>query len=382
MDYKKPIKFKYFIGAVFILLIFTLGSFYTSLNFKSNKLYPAKTTFAEISNVNNSNNNYYAIADAADKVGNAVVKVDIVKEVKVENPFNDFNNDPFFKHFFGNDFPFNIKPEPEKGTGSGFIVNKKGYILTNAHVVEEAKKIEVTLADNRKFQGNVIGKDKITDLAVIKIKSEDLPTAILGDSSKLRAGEPAIAIGNPYGYQHTVTAGIISALGRSLDSPTESGNFIQTDASINPGNSGGPLINIKGEVVGVNTAIIPYAQGIGFAIPINTAKEIMQQLIANGKVERAYLGVVVQEITDELKKYFKLPDKKGVLIADVQRNSPAEKAGLQRGDIIKEIDKKEINKPKELQDEVRKHKKGDTIVLLIYRNGHTLFVTTKLALLK
>jgi serine protease Do len=371
-------KTKIIIFAAIILTSFSLGGFYATIKLMSNKINIAEAQQQNItpkSNLSMEN----PIADVAAKVGPAVVKIDIVKEVKMEeNPFKDFENDPFFKHFFGDEIPFNIKPMPEKGTGSGFIINKEGYILTNAHVVEDATEINVTLSDNRKFKGKVVGKDRATDLAVVKIDANNLPVATLGDSSKLRPGDAAIAIGNPYGYSHTVTAGIISALGRSPDNPEEAGNFIQTDAAINPGNSGGPLINIRGEVIGVNTAIIPFAQGIGFAIPINTAKDILEQLIKKGKVERAYLGIYMQSINDELKEYFKLPDKKGVIVADVVNGSPADKAGIQRGDVIKEVDHKKISSPKELQDEVRSHKVGDKIVLLIYRDGHTQFISVKL----
>jgi len=295
-----------------------------------------------------------SIADIAEKVGPAVVNIDTVRMVTTQFP--SFK-DPIFERFFGREFEEFRRTIPQKGTGSGFIINQEGYILTNEHVVRKADKIKVTLSDGREFDGEVIGSDVTSDMAIVKIKADHLPTVTLGNSDELRVGEIVIAIGNPYGLQQTVTMGVVSAKGRSIPTGIEGHvyrNFIQTDTAINPGNSGGPLLNIKGEVVGINTAIIPYAQGIGFAIPINMAKRNIDDLINLGKVRRSWLGVYIQEVTPEIAKQFGLPeDAKGVLVGDVVEDSPAEKAGIKRGDIIVRVNDEEVNSPGELQDKIR-----------------------------
>jgi len=284
---------------------------------------------------------------------------------------------------------------PQSGVGSGFIFDPKGYILTNYHVVEKAKKIEVSLSEGKKYPGKVVGYDKRSDLAVIKIDAENLPYLPLGDSNKLQTGQFAIAIGNPYGLNRTVTLGIVSATDRTIVEPNgvRLENLIQTDAAINPGNSGGPLINIKGEVIGINTAIQSEAQGIGFAIPINTAKSIADKLIKEGKITYPWIGISGYAITPEMLEYIKFGVDKGVVIAQVVPGSPADKAGLKGGnraiyldntqiviggDIITKIDGKIVETMEELRAEVQKHKVGDVVELTYIRNGKEYTVKIKL----
>ena len=310
-----------------------------------------------------------SIADIAEKVGPAVVNIDTVRMVKQGSPF--FSQDPIFRQFFGEQFKDYSRTIPQKGTGSGFIISQEGYILTNEHVIHKAEKIKVTLSDGREFTGKLIGSDLDSDIAIVKIDSDDLPIVTLGDSDKLRVGEIVVAIGNPYGLQQTVTMGVVSAEGRSI--PVEEHtyrNFIQTDAAINPGNSGGPLLNTKGEVVGINTAIIAYAQGIGFAIPINIPKKNIDELIKLGKVRRSWLGVYIQEVTPEIAEQFGLSeDAKGVLVGDVVNNSPAEKSGIKRGDIITKVNDEEVDFPGELQDKIRSIEIGKKANIEVVRDG-------------
>ncbi|HUF81295.1 MAG TPA: DegQ family serine endoprotease [Burkholderiales bacterium] len=284
--------------------------------------------------------------------------------------------DPFFEFFR------RFMPDPEEGgpgfrgqgLGSGFIISPDGYILTNAHVVAEADEVTVRLADDkREFKGKVVGTDRRTDVALLKVDATDLPVATLGDSSKLQVGEWVAAIGSPFGFENTITAGIVSAKGRNF--PNESFvPFIQTDVAVNPGNSGGPLLNMKGEVVGINSMI--YSQtggymGVSFAIPIELATDVAKQLQTTGKVTRGRLGVNIQEITPELAQSFKLKDKTGVLIAGVEKGSPADKAGLQSGDIIRKYNGKELEKAAELPRLVAATKPGSVASLEVWRKGAT-----------
>jgi serine protease Do len=320
-----------------------------------------------------------SIAGIAEKDGPAVVNIDTVKMVETQNPFL---NDPTFEHFFGNQFKEDTRTIPQRGTGSGFIINQEGYIITNEHVVHNADKIKVTLSDGREFTGEVVGSDATSDMAIVKIQADNLPLVTLGDSDKLRVGEIVVAIGNPYGLQQTVTMGVVSAKGRSIPIGIEGrayNDFIQTDAAINPGNSGGPLLNTKGEVVGINTAIIPYAQGIGFAIPINIAKKNIDDLINFGKVIRSWLGVYIQEVTPEIAQQFNLTEAKGVLVGDVVKNSPAEKVGIKTGDIIKKVNNEEVNSPKELQDKIGNIEIGKEANIEIVRNGETISFIVKVS---
>jgi len=265
--------------------------------------------------------------------------------------------------------------------GSGFIISKDGYILTNNHVIDGASEVRVFLSDNNEpYQAKLIGSDAELDLAILKIDTnKELPMLSLGDSNKVRAGNWVIAIGNPYGLDHTVTVGVISATGRPITvQGTEFKDLIQTDASINPGNSGGPLLNLSGEVVGINTAINSNAQGIGFAIPASTVKQVLDQLLEEGKVIRPWLGVYMQPVTEELAEYFGLDKTDGALIGAVQEGSPAEKAGIIRGDIILEYNKQKIATPDELQAAVKGSVPGDSVVILIYRNEATMYITVKI----
>lgn len=259
---------------------------------------------------------------------------------------------------------------PVRGIGSGFIFDEKGYILTNYHVIEDAERIAVTLIDGKVFEGKIIGFHKSLDIAILKINIQNPPVAKLGDSSKLRVGQRVFAIGNPFGLAGgpTVTAGVISALKRTIHS--ERGvfqNLIQTDAAINPGNSGGPLINIKGEVIGINTAIIPFAQGMGFAIPINAAKEAAQNIVLYGSHKKPWLGIAGISINRQIAQYYNLPVERGVLVAKVASDSPAEKAGIKPGDIILEFDKKPINNIEDLQKTLAEAECGRKCEMTIVR---------------
>jgi len=319
-----------------------------------------------------------SIANIAEKAGPAVVNIDTVRMVTTEYPFFE---DPIFRHFFGEQFKEYRKTIPQKGTGSGFIISQEGYILTNEHVVHKADKIKVTLSDGREFDGEVIGSDVTSDMAIVKIKADHLPTVTLGNSDELRVGEIVIAIGNPYGLQQTVTMGVVSAKDRSIPTGIEGHiykDFIQTDTAINPGNSGGPLLNTEGEVVGINTAIIPYAQGIGFAIPINMAKRNIDDLINLGKVRRSWLGVYIQEVTPEIAEQFDLTEAKGVLVGDVIEDSPAEEAGIKRGDIIVKVNDEEVNSPEELQDKIRSIEIGEKANIEVVRDGKEISFVVKI----
>ncbi len=289
-------------------------------------------------------------------------------------PFRDFFGEDFFERFFGE------PPQRERHSlGSGVIVDSRGYILTNNHVIEQADEIEVRLSDKRKFSATVVGKDPKTDLAVIKIDAAGaLPVARLGDSDKIRTGEWAIAIGNPFGLDQTVTVGVISAVGRADMGITTYEDFIQTDASINPGNSGGPLLNLQGEVVGVNTAIVASGKGIGFAIPINMAREIKDRLIAQGKVVRAWLGVGIQELTEELAAQFGVKPEDGVLVGNVMADTPAERGGLKPGDIIQEFNGNKISNVRQLQREVAQSPIGSPARLQVLREKQPMTLTVVL----
>ncbi len=297
-------------------------------------------------------------------------------------PFEDFfGNDEFFRRFF-EDF-FGEIPEREykqMGLGSGVIIDAEGYILTNEHVISGADKITVTLPDGRKFKAEIKGEDARSDLAVIKIDAHNLPVAKLGNSEELRIGDWVVAIGNPFGFalenpEPTVTAGVVSALHRSLGRAASRGRYyydlIQTDAAINPGNSGGPLVNLKGEVVGINVAIITTTggyQGLGFAIPINNAKRILSRLISGKEILYGWLGVTIQDLTPELAGHFGLSNTKGALVANVLADSPAQKAGIKEGDIIRKFGGKEIDNVRQLLNEVSKSEVGKRVKVEVWRN--------------
>ncbi len=327
------------------------------------------------------------IATAVNKVGPSVVRIDASRSVSSSS---DPMERRFFKRFFGEDVP-NL-PEPsqlperfEQGTGSGFILSADGKLLTNAHVIEGADKVEVTLKDGRTFIGKVIGADPVTDVAVIKIDAKDLPVAPLGDTSALSPGQWAIAIGNPLGLDNTVTAGIISALDRSSTQVGISDKrvqFIQTDAAINPGNSGGPLLNANGEVIGVNTAIRADAQGLGFAIPIETAKRISDQLFATGKVQHPYLGIQMVNLDKEMRDRInsdeeigvKIDAEQGVVIVRVIPDTPAESSGLQRGDLIKRVNDTEISDVTDVQSQVESGGLDKALSVEVIRAGKSKII--------
>jgi serine protease Do len=261
---------------------------------------------------------------------------------------------------------------PVEGVGSGVIIDEKGYILTNNHVIDDAERLKVTLPDGKVLRGKVVGSDETTDLAVLKVESEQLlPATQLGNSDNLKTGQIVIAIGNPFGLTGgpTVSAGIVSSLNRSIQTRSGVLELIQTDAAINPGNSGGPLVNTKGEVIAINTANMPYAQGIGFAVPINTAKSILKELIEKGKVTRPWIGVASMKVTPQLARYYGLPVIDGALIARVEPYSPADDAGLRKGDIIEEIDGNTIKDPSEIASYVRKKQINDRLTVTINRYG-------------
>ena len=328
----------------------------------------------------------------AERLSPAVANISIVQKAhkQRERPFRGFRRpfrepQPFgsdpFREFFNRYFD-DAPPQGRQSLGSGFIIHPKGLILTNHHVIEEADQIKITLQDKREFQAKVIGRDPKTDLALLKVESDEaLPTVPLGDSDALRIGEWVMAIGNPFGLSHTVTAGIVSAKGRVIGAG-QYDDFIQTDASINPGNSGGPLFNTRGEVVGINTAIIAGGTGIGFATPINLVKELAPQLYEQGKVTRGWLGVMIQQVTPELARTFDLPEARGALVSDVVPESPAAKGGLQQGDIITSFDGGDIEEMHELPRVVAKTEVGKQVEIHILRQGKAKTMSITIAALR
>ena len=270
---------------------------------------------------------------------------------------------------------------PVEGVGSGVIIDKNGYVLTNYHVIDDAERLRITLSDGRVFNGKVVGVDPPTDLAVIKIQTkEEIPVAKLGNSRKLKTGQIVLAVGNPFGFigGPTVTSGIVSSLNRSIQTKTGMLELIQTDAAINPGNSGGPLVNTKGDVIAINTANMPYAQGIGFAVPIDTAKSILKDLIEKGRVIRPWIGIASMKVTRNLARYYGLPLNEGSFVVQIESSSPAENAGIRKGDIIEEIDGKKITEPSDISAHIYKKQVGDEIIISINRNGKLIQITLQL----
>ncbi|MGF1498882.1 MAG: HhoA/HhoB/HtrA family serine endopeptidase [Elainellaceae cyanobacterium] len=328
------------------------------------------------------------VSQVVEQTGDAVVRIDASRTVTNAAP--DAFNDPFFRRFFGDSMPIPPSEQIQRGVGSGFIFDREGHIVTNAHVIDGADTVTVTLKDGRQLDGQVLGTDPATDVAVIKIESEaELPVVKISDSDKIQPGEWAIAIGNPLGLDNTVTAGIISATGRTsgeVGVPDKRVDFIQTDTAINPGNSGGPLLNDRGEVIGMNTAIIQGAQGIGFAIPINTVQNIVEQLVENGKVEHPFLGIQMATLTDDLKQQVNndpnsgvsIAANEGVFVARVVPGSPAATAGVRAGDVITEIDGDAVKAAEDVQSIVSASGIGETMRLTIERNGQTQNLTATL----
>jgi serine protease Do len=309
----------------------------------------------------------------------AIVAIQSTQVTKVQQ--SPMMNDPFFRQFFGNMFPQVPREQREHALGSGVIVSPDGYIVTNNHVIAKATEISITLSDRRTFKGKVVGADPQTDIAVVKIDGTGLPTAPFGDSDRLKVGDTVMAFGNPFGQYFTVTRGSVSALGRSAGQIEDIQNFIQTDAAINPGNSGGGLVNIHGQVVGINTAILsgnsgPGGEGgsvgIGFAIPSNMAKHIMEDLVKTGKVTRGYLGVQIRDLDEGLAKQFKVPDTAGALAEDITPGGPADKAGLKTGDVIRMLNGNPIQDANQLTAQITNLSPGALAVLDILRDGQPM----------
>lgn len=308
------------------------------------------------------------VADLAASAGQSVVNIDTMRMVQL----------PYFTRTVS---PLDIlglgqmseRPmyQEQRGVGSGVIYRQDGYILTNNHVVGNAREIKVTLADKRVFEGKVIGRDPYTDIALVKINASGLPVAKIGSSKDLRPGDFAIAIGSPLGFDHTVTLGIVSALGRSIDAENKPiGNLIQTDAAINPGNSGGPLLNINGEVVGINVAVRGDGQNIGFSIPSETFNYVVDQLIAHGRVKRPYLGIKMASIDSQIAATVGVsPDTRGVVVTEIRNDSPAARASIMAGDIITAVDGKSVEKPLDVREAVKLHKVGEGVAIEILRSG-------------
>lgn len=368
-------KKKFVIGVTILLVGFLLGGLAFSILGKltrQSRYFPAQGTPQVPHQLIETGR---AFSDIVKTVSPSVVNISTVKVMKKDSgPFLD---DPFFEFFS----PFHEFGTPrkwkERSLGSGVIVSPDGYIITNNHVVEKADEIKVTLFDKRVFKGRVVGADPKTDVAIVRIDADNLPILPWGDSDKLQVGEFVLAIGSPYGLNNTVTMGIISAVGRANVGIADYEDFIQTDAAINPGNSGGPLVNITGEMIGINTAIFSRTggyQGIGFAVPSNMVRLVMDQLIQKGKVTRGWIGVTIQELTPELAQQFGLQKSYGALVSDVSKDSPAARAGIARGDVIVGFNGKEIKDVNSLRNLVSQSKAGSTIVLKILRNGTELTV--------
>jgi S1-C subfamily serine protease len=327
--------------------------------------------------VNPSDLNY--VTRVVEAVGPAVVRIDSTRTVR--QPLNGFGLDDFF----GTQMP--QRQQVQRGTGSGFIVTSDGRVITNAHVVEGADTVTVQLKNGRQLKGQVIGADPVTDVAVIKVDGTGLPTVKLGNSDSLVPGQFAIAIGSPLGLNNTVTQGIVSAIGRSgsdIGVPDKRINFIQTDAAINPGNSGGPLLNVDGEVIGVNTAIIQGAQGLGFAIPINTAQRVAEQLVSKGRVDHPYLGIQLVDLTPEIQQRINDSDagvrvdrSQGVLILRVLANAPAARAGLRPGDVIERINETTIQTSTQVQQQIDTAGLNTTLKITVSRNGQSQTVSVR-----
>ena len=332
-----------------------------------------------------------SFAPIVKQVAQSVVKVNVSSKSKaMSGPGQQFGGDDMLRRFFGDQFGNQFggrggatHSPREYGLGSGVIVNKDGYILTNNHVVEDAETIRVTLNDGREFTAKVVGRDPKSDIAVVKIDAKNLPFVTIADSDKIEVGDLCLAVGNPFGIGQTVTMGIISAKGRgNLGVGTDYEDFIQTDAAINPGNSGGALVDAEGRLIGINTAILSRSggnQGIGFAVPINMARNVMESLIAHGKVIRGFLGVSIQDVNPELAQQFKLTDNQGALVGDITPHSPAEKGGVQSGDVIVEFNHKPVTDSRHLKLQVAETAPGATVPVKIIRDGHekTLNLTIK-----
>jgi serine protease Do len=332
-----------------------------------------------ISSTSRDNPNF--VVAVVQQVGDGVVRIDSSRVVRSRQ----VPNDPFLRRYFGDSDVLPPRERVEQGSGSGFIISSAGEILTNAHVVDGAESVTVTLKDGRTFDGKVLGEDPFTDVAIVKIDASNLPALSLGNSDSLQPGEAVIAIGNPLGLNNTVTSGILSATGRSssdIGASDKRVDYLQTDAAINPGNSGGPLLNYRGEVIGMNTAIIRNAQGLGFAIPINTVQRIAQELIAKGRVDHPYLGIQMVTLTPNIKTQINqdprsrlnLRAEEGVLLVDIVQRSPAALQGLRAGDLIQSINNQPVTKVEDVQRIVQNSQIGVPLQIEVERNGQVMVV--------
>jgi serine protease Do len=323
-----------------------------------------------------------SFSDLVERLSTSVVNIRVTKVEKATGPFMGPGGEsmPGLPEELEKFFRDRQQPPREfrqRGAGSGFVISKNGLIVTNNHVVDGAKEVLVTMANKEEYPAKVIGRDPKTDIALVKIEPKgDLPVATLGDSGQMKVGDWVLAIGNPFGLANTVTAGIVSAKGRAIGAGPYD-DFIQTDASINPGNSGGPLFNLKGEVVGINTAILPYGQGIGFAVPVNLAKSLLPQLESKGEVTRGWLGVSIQAITPELAKGLGLAERKGALVADVTKEGPAAEAGLKRGDVIVQFNAQEVPEVHTLPMIVAGTEPGKQVPVVVHRDGKDVTLQVK-----
>src|ERR1017187_6488443 len=377
------------LGGLSLTLIGVLTLGLSFMLYQGNHLFPgfalAQGKGLEGSDIDFLQRQNLAYERIAKAVTPAIVAIQSTQITKVQQ--NQFMNDPFFRQFFGNIFPQVPREQREKALGSGVIVSPEGYIVTNNHVIAKASEISVTLSDKRTFKGKVVGADPSTDVAVVKIDGTNLPIVPFGESNEIKVGDSVMAFGNPFGQYFTVTRGSVSALGRSGMGIEGFENFIQTDAAINPGNSGGGLVNIHGQVVGINTAILsgnsgPGGEGgsvgIGFAIPSNMAKDVMEDLIKTGKVSRGYLGVSIRDLDEDLAKQFKVPDSAGALAEDVTAGGPAEKAGLKSGDVIRQLNGQYIGDAGQLTAQVTNLTPGSVATLDILRDGKSMTIKVTL----
>ncbi|SFF99059.1 Do/DeqQ family serine protease [Desulfotomaculum arcticum] len=365
--------------AAVVIEIALLGGIFSYFN-NDRPAMAAESTSTTQPLINSSPIGTNVVANVVEQTSKSVVKIETTEQVQSQRS-DPFFNDPFFRQFFGNQGPMYSQPNIQKGMGSGFIISDDGYILTNEHVIDGATDIKVYLSDSENpLSAKVIGSDSELDLAVLKIDAgKKLPYISLGDSDAARVGEWVIAIGNPYGLDHTVTTGVISAKSRPVQvEDRQYKNLLQTDASINPGNSGGPLLNLAGQVIGINTAVNAQAQGIGFAIPSSTVKSVLDTLIQKGKISRPYMGVYIQTLTADLASQLNLNSKQGAIIAGIVPDSPADKAGLKQGDIVLEINKQKVTDAANITDLIQKSKVGSKVTLLIESNGSQRYVTVTL----